>query len=298
MKNKTLLIMAAGMGSRFGGLKQIEPIGPNGEFLIDYSIYDAVQEGFNKVVFIIKRENYGVFKETIGSRVDKYIQVEYAFQDLIDIPDSYTIPSDRIKPFGTTHAILQAKDLISEPFAVINADDFYGRDAYRVVANFLNNSNDNEYCVVGYLVENTLSANGSVKRAVCQKNKDRLIDLIESSIVKENGIITATPLNGNMSMTLNSNDLVSMNLFGFKENIFTFLENDFQEFLNSNPSITDECFIPESLKKSNNSNHSNVSVLLTTAKWYGITYKEDKKDVIDAIKNMINDGIYPNNLWE
>ena len=194
-KDLTLLIMAAGMGSRFGGLKQIEPMGPNGEFLIDYSIYDAINAGFNKVVFIIKEENYAIFKETIGKRVEDKINTEYVFQDMNDLPEGYTKPEERVKPWGTAHAILCAKDNIHEPFVIINADDFYGKDAYKVASNFLKNVKEgNNYCLVGYKVANTLTENGAVKRGICKLENGNLTELIESNVEKIDGKIIAKPL--------------------------------------------------------------------------------------------------------
>lgn len=300
-KEKTLLIMAAGMGSRFGGLKQIEPIGPNGEFLIDYSIYDAVQEGFTKVVFVIKKENETIFKETVGNRVSKSIKVEYAFQDINDLPTGYTVPEGREKPWGTAHAILAAKNYINEPFVIINADDFYGRDAYKVVSTFLDEAyENNSYCVVGYLVKNTLSENGSVKRAVCIEDNGKLVELIESSIIKEDGIITAAPLDGRVSMELMENNLVSMNMLGFNATLFKYIEDNFKVFLNSglksNP-LKCEYLIPDVIYQASKDNYAKVSVLSTDAVWYGVTYKEDKEYVVSAIKKLIDNGEYPNNLW-
>ena len=206
--NLTLLIMAAGMGSRFGGLKQIEPFGPNGEFIIDYSIYDAIKAGFNKVVFIIKEENYDIFRETVGKRIEDKINVEYAFQRLEDIPEEFTLPEERIKPLGTGQAILSSKNVIHENFAVINSDDFYGRDAFLVAANFLKNTDSNTYGMVGYKVVNTLTENGSVKRGVCEADNDYLTKIIESSIIKENGVITASPLDDSPSFIMKDDDLV------------------------------------------------------------------------------------------
>ena len=198
-KDMTLLIMAAGMGSRFGGLKQIEPVGPSGEFMIDYSIYDAIKAGFNKVVFIIKEENYDIFEETVGKRIKNYINVEYCFQKINDLPAGYSVPSDRIKPWGTAHAILAAKNNISENFAIINADDFYGRDAFIEVAKFLKTATlktPKEYAVVGYNVLNTLTENGSVKRGICEEDCGYLKKLTESLVEKREYKIVAKPLDG------------------------------------------------------------------------------------------------------
>lgn len=300
-QEKTLLIMAAGMGSRFGGLKQVEKIGPNGEFLIDYSIYDAIREGFTKVVFVIKRENLELFKETIGNRVAKSIKVEYVYQDMDDLPIGYNIPEGREKPWGTAHAVLAAKEKIHEPFAIINADDFYGRDAYRVMSQFLNNDiKENHYCILGYLVGNTLSLNGSVKRAVCKHTNYELTELIESSIVKKDNVIVASPLDGKEPFIVKSNDLVSMNMLGFTPSIFPYLEKKFPEFLDNdseNP-LTKEFLIPDLIYKAKREGYAEVSILSTTAKWYGVTYREDKDDVVKAIQNLIDSGEYPNHLWQ
>ena len=296
----TLLIMAAGMGSRFGGLKQIEPFGPNGEFIIDYSIYDAIKAGFNKVVFIIKEENYDIFRETVGKRIEDKIKVEYVFQKLENIPNGFELPSDRVKPLGTGHAILSSSNTIKENFAVINSDDFYGRDAFNVIANFLRNNTDNTYGLVGYKVINTLTENGSVKRGVC-KAKDNLLEtIIESSIINENGVITASPLDGRDSFTMNSDDLVSMNMLGFTPSIYPYLEEKLVEFLNKNQDDLNSCefLIPDVLQESINEKYAKVEVLKTSAKWEGVTYKEDKDKVVEAIRKLIDEGAYPEDLWK
>ena len=300
-KNLTLLIMAAGMGSRFGGLKQIEPVGPNNEFIIDYSVYDAIKAGFNKIVFIIKKENYEVFKETIGKRVEDKIKVEYAFQDLNDLPNGYECPSDRVKPWGTAHAILSAKNLIHEPFAIINSDDFYGRDAYYTISNFLKEERkENTYAVVGYHVNNTLTENGSVKRGVCKVNNNELEKLVESSIQKIDGIITATPLDGSMPFTISQDTYVSMNMLGFNPTIFSYIEEHFPKFLNDNQDNILKCeyLIPDVLSMATNENYAKTLVIPTTAKWEGVTYKEDKEQVVKAIEKLILEGVYPQNLWK
>ena len=299
-KDITLVILAAGMGSRFGGLKQIEPIGPNGEFIIDYSIYDAIKAGFNKVVFIIKEENYDVFRETIGSRIENKIKVEYAFQRLEDIPEGYTLPSSRVKPLGTGQAILASKNNVDSNFAIINSDDFYGRDAFIVASNFLSNTTDNDYGLVGYKVDNTLTVNGSVKRGVCKTKDGKLSSIIESSIVKENNIITASPLDGRESFIMDSNDLVSMNMLLFTKTIYPYLEEKFKEFMEKNKEDLEKCefLIPDVLTDAINSKYATVSVLSTTAKWEGVTYKEDKDGVVNAIRKLIDDGVYPQDLWK
>ena len=300
MKEKTLLIMAAGMGSRFGGLKQIEPVGPSGEFIIDYSIYDAIKAGFNKVVFVIKKENEELFKETVGNRVSRHIKVEYAFQDMDDLPEGYKRPVDREKPWGTSHAILSAKNLINDNFAIINADDFYGRDAYYVMSSFLDNDySDNIYCVVGYLIKNTLSSVGSVKRGVCKESNGYLTELIESSVEKNGDVITASPLDGSCPFNISEDALVSMNMLGFNTSIFNYIEDNFPRFLDSNKDNILKCeyLIPDTVFDAMKNGFASVKVLSTSARWQGITYKEDKQLVVDEINGLIESGVYPSKLW-
>jgi len=298
---KTLLIMAAGMGSRFGGLKQIEPVGPNGEFIIDYSIYDALKAGFNKVVFVIKRENFDLFKETVGNRVSKHIKVEYAFQDMDDLPGGFKRPVDREKPWGTSHAILSAKNLIHENFAIINADDFYGRDAYYVMSKFLDeNHSDNTYCVVGYKLGNTLSLNGSVKRGVCYENSGFLTELIESKVERVDNGIVASPLDGSDSFDVTEDTLVSMNMLGFNTSIFNYIEDNFPKFLEAHKDDILKCeyLIPDTVFDAMSNGFCRVKLLSTSAKWQGITYKEDKQLVVDEISSLVREGVYPSKLWD
>lgn len=303
-KNLTLLIMAAGMGSRFGGLKQIEPIGPNGEFIIDYSIYDAIKAGFTKVVFIIKEENYELFKDTIGKRVEKQnIQVEYVFQKTEDVPTEFKHLTNREKPWGTGHAILSAKDKVNENFAIINADDFYGRDGYMVIANYLRTIEKKEkepFSMVAYQVNNTLTENGAVKRGVCEQKNGYLTKIIESNVEKIKGVINVNPLDGSESFTVEDDTLVSMNLLGFTPKIFEILEEKFYKFLEKNQDNYQKCefLIPEVLFETIEENVAEVKVLPTNAKWYGVTYREDKESVVKAIEKMIEKGEYPNNLWK
>lgn len=297
----TLLILAAGMGSRFGGLKQIESMGPNGEFIIDYSIYDAIKAGFNKVVFVIKRENEEIFKETIGNRIAGKIKVEYAFQDLFDLPENFVCPEERVKPWGTSHAILSARNLIHEPFLMINSDDFYGYDAFEVAANFLkNNESDHTYCVVGYRTENTLSENGSVKRGVCFSEDGLLTKLTESKLEKQEGKILATPLDGSASFEVTNDSYVSMNMLGFMPTVFPYLEQHFLPFLDQEKEniLTCEYLIPESMKDMIQEGYAKILLLHTDAKWLGITYLEDKEYVVGEIRKLIECGIYPENLWK
>lgn len=299
----TLVIMAAGMGSRFGGLKQVEPVGPNGEFILDYSVYDAIRAGYEKVVFIIKEENYDLFRETIGKRIESKINVEYAFQKIEDVPEGVLIPEGRVKPWGTSHAILSAKKYVNEPFTVINADDFYGYDPYQKIKDFFDNkAQENEYAMIGYKTINTMSENGSVKRGVCSKDENNLLTgLIESSIEKVNGKIIATPLEDeNNPFEIEEDTLVSMNFFGFNTSIFNYLEEEMKEFFEKHKNDLDKCefLIPNSVFKRINENKIKVKVLDTNEKWYGVTYKEDKQDLVNAINKMIKEGKYPKNLWD
>lgn len=301
--NKTLLILAAGMGSRFGGLKQLEPVGPSGEFIIDYSIYDAIRCGFNKIVFIIKKENYEIFRETIGKRIEDKIDVKYVFQELSNLPSGYSVPDNRIKPWGTAHAILCAKDVINEPFAIINADDFYGKDAYRVISEFMDKKHDGskeEFGLVGYKVINTLTLNGTVKRGVCVLHDNHLVSLDESVIEKRDNDIYATSLVTNNEYKITNDTLVSMNMMSFTPNIFKYIEDNFKKFLDENKDNLDSCeyLIPSVLSKGIKKGYCNVSVIKTNSKWVGVTYKEDKKDVVEYIKNIVEEGEYNSNLWK
>lgn len=298
-KDLTLVIMAAGMGSRFGGLKQIEPVGPNGEFIIDYSIYDAVRAGFNKVVFIIKEENYEIFKETIGSRVDKHIKVEYAFQRQTDIPKGFD-PGDRTKPWGTSHAILSAKNNVNGDFLVLNADDFYGSDAFMQASKFFSEGHLGEYAIIGYKIKNTLTENGAVKRGVCKAKDGYLTSLIESSVEEKDGVITASPLDGREPFTINADDPVSMNMFCFKKDIFKYLDDHLLEFFEKNKNDLSKCeyLIPESVYNMIDEGLVKVRVIPTTARWQGITYKEDKEKLVNEINKLIEKGEYPHNLWK
>jgi len=302
-KNKTLVIMAAGMGSRFGGLKQIEPIGPNGEFIIDYSIYDAIKAGFNRVVFIIKEENFDIFKETVGNRVSNHIKVDYVFQDIKNIPEGFNVPEGRIKPWGTSHAIMSCYGVVNEDFIVINSDDFYGRDAFMQAYEFLTDreeNNLNEYANIAYKVANTLTENGSVKRGVCEIKDNYLTSLIESKVERVDGKIIASPLDGSEPFEVEEDANVSMNFFAFTPDILDYLKNNFAEFLNNNKDNLDKCeyLLPESVFEKIKEENMKVRVVTTSSKWYGVTYKEDKESVVNAIRNMIESGEYPENLWK
>lgn len=300
----TLVIMAAGMGSRFGGLKQIEPIDDKGNFIIDYSIYDAIKVGFTKVVFVIKRENYDIFRETVGKRVEKYIEVLYAFQEIDKLPLGYEVPEGRVKPWGTGHAILCCKDLVKENFAIINSDDFYGRDAFRVIAEFLMNADNNDkietYAMAGYLVKNTLTENGSVKRGICEVEDGYLSKLVESKIDMVDGVLEAIPLEGGEKFVVSENDTVSMNMFGFTPQIFDYLEKRFPEFLEEHKDNIKECefLIPTLVFEEIEKGLARVKVLKTDAVWQGITYREDKDKVVREIKALVDSGEYPVGVFE
>lgn len=297
-----LVILAAGMGSRFGGLKQIEPIDDNGNFIIDYSIYDAIKAGFNRVIFVIKEENYEIFKNTIGSRIEKIIETHYAFQSLDFLPKGYTLPSSRVKPLGTAQAILASKEYVKDSFIIINADDFYGRDAFYVAASFLKSldkDSKNVYANVAYQVSNTMTENGSVKRGVLVINNNKLESLIESKIEKINNNIVASPLDNTNPFIISNDTLVSMNMFCFTKDIFKYIEDNFKLFLDNNKNNLNTCeyLIPSLVSDLITQNIVTCKVLSTTSIWYGITYKEDKDNVIKSINNLINNNVYPKKLW-
>lgn len=300
-KDKTLLIMAAGMGSRFGGLKQLEPVGPNGEFIIDYSIYDAVRSGFTKVVFIIKEEIYDIFRETIGKRIEAHIKVEYAFQNDDYIPSKFKdIVKKRTKPLGTAYAIYCAKDKINEPFAVINADDYYGKDALLKASNYLDNVIYNHYGIVGYIVGNTLSPNGAAKRGVMEVSNNKLFKITESSIVRKKDKIIASPLHSSKGKEIDNNTLVCMNLLLFSPDIFDILKDELYLFLSLHGKDLDnfEFQIPDVLDTCLKKNIKTIDVIDTTSTWYGMTYKEDKPLVVKALRDMTDEGLYPQPLWK
>ncbi len=293
----TLVIMAAGMGSRFGGLKQIEPVGPHGEIIIDYSIYDAILAGFTKVVFIIKEENYELFKQVIGDKISSKIEVEYVFQKNDNIREITGVTIDRVKPFGTAHAILCAKNAVHENFAIINADDFYGRDAFMKIAEFLKKNNGN-YGLVGYHICNTITASGAVKRGVCETKDGKIDYLVECSVDNATGKYIASPLSGAPSFEISPDQLVSMNMMGFTPKIFDYLEERLTSFVEENKDQLDKCeyLIPEVVCEQIKKGMVEMEVLDTTSVWYGITYKEDKELVVNALRKMTDEGLYPEEL--
>ncbi len=301
-KDKTLLIMAAGLGTRFGGFKQLEKIGPHDEYIIDYSIYDAIKSGFTKVVFIIKEEIYDKFKETIGSRIEPFIKVEYVFQNMDYIPTKYkNIVKKRTKPLGTAYAIYCAKDKIDEPFAVINADDFYGRDAFFKAYNYLNNIIYNHYGIITYKINNTLSPHGETKRGICEISSDnKLLKITESRVVKRKNKILAAPLNTNIANQIDEDTKVSMNLLLFSPDIFKIIGEELDLFLSLHQkNLADlEFGIPDILDLCLRKNIKTIDAIETTSTWYGITYKEDITTVKKAVKELTEEGIYPQSLWK
>ena len=299
-KDLTLVILAAGMGSRFGGLKQIEPIGPNGEFIIDYSIFDAVRAGFTKVVFVIKEENYDIFRETIGNRIENIIPVSYVFQKLDDLPEGYSLPEERVKPWGTAQAVWACRNEVKGNFVMINSDDFYGKNAYMKIKEFFDNATDpNTYTMVGFRVINTMTENGSVKRGVCEEENGYLTNIVESQIEKVDEKIIASPLSGDEPFEVDGNDLVSMNFFGFTDKIFAKLSNGFKDFLDRNKDDLLKCeyLIPDVVFEEIKADKK-LYVLESFDRWLGVTYKEDKENVVSEIQKLVDNGEYPNKLWK
>ena len=297
----TLLVMAAGMGSRFGGLKQIEPVGPHGEVILEFSVYDALEAGFDKAVFVIKKAIEHDFREIIGKRIEKMIDVEYAFQELDDIPAPYTVPENRVKPWGTGQAVLCAKNFINGPFAVINADDFYGRDSFAVLGAALSemDGKKDDYCMVGYRVGNTLSESGSVARGVCETNADGYLTTVveRTAIERIDGKVSFKDENGVMQ-TIADNTPVSMNMWGFTPDYFEYSEEFFKDFLKENMgNLKSEYFIPLMVNKLINDGTARVKVLDTTSKWFGVTYADDRQGVVDKIQALVDAGEYPAKLF-
>ena len=288
-KDITLVVMAAGMGSRFGGLKQIEPIGPSGEVLLDFSVYDAVKAGFTKVVFVIKHAIEKDFKEMVGKRIANRVKVEYVFQETDKLPDGYTCPKDREKPWGTAHAILCCKDAVKEPFAVVNADDYYGRSAFKQMSDFLNTDSP-DYAMVGFRLANTLTENGYVSRGVCEIENGVLKTVTERTKIVD---CKYTEDDGATWTELPADTVVSMNLWGFRPDVFGYIETGFKKFLDEKINVPkSEYYLPSVVSERIEKGEKQVRVLVAEEKWYGVTYKEDKQVVVDAITKMMNDGLY------
>ncbi len=302
MADTTLVIMAAGMGSRYGGIKQLEPVGPSGEIIMDYSIHDAREAGFNKVVFIIRKDLEKDFKEVIGNRVEKLIKVEYVFQELDALPEGFHKPAERTKPWGTGQAVLCCKNVVKEPFAVINADDYYGKEAFRIVHQFLTDPSytENQYCMAGFILGNTLSENGAVTRGVCKaNNQNRLVEIIETSGIVPAGDHANAKNAAGEDISIDLQSIVSMNMWGFKPGLFTGLETGFVDFLSGlgENELKKEYLLPTKVGELVEQNKVEVVVLRTTDRWFGVTYKEDKEAVVKSIGELIEKGEYPVNLF-
>lgn len=293
----TLVIMAAGMGSRYGGLKQIDPVGPSSEIVLDYSVYDAIRAGFGKVVFIIRPDIEADFKEAIGTKLEGQIDVEYVFQTLEKVPSNFPIPGNRTKPWGTGQAVLMVKEVVSEPFAVINADDFYGRETFEVIGKKLavTDVDSTDFSMVGFYIKNTLSSNGSVARGYCDVQDGKLATVTEYFEIErgDDGVIRHS--GGEM----NDDDMVSMNTWGFTPKLFEFLEEGFVKFLErEGGELKSEYLLPELIDGMIKNGEANVTVLPSNEKWMGVTYTEDKPEVMAGIRALVDAGVYPENLWE
>jgi dTDP-glucose pyrophosphorylase len=303
MKKTTLVIMAAGLGSRFGGVKQLEPVGPSGEIIMDYSVYDAIKAGFNKVIFIIRKDLEEDFKEVIGDRIAKEIEVEYVFQELDDLPEGYSIPEGRTKPWGTGQAVLSCMNKIKEPFAVINADDYYGKEAFVKIHDYLislDDSDKNKFCMAGFVLVNTLSDNGTVTRGVCKvDDKDMLIDIDETADLERiDDYVAGTNLATGEEVKLDINSVVSMNIWGFTPEFLIDLKTGFEEFLDKfGKEQKTEYLLPEAVKALINDGKATVKVLNTNDKWFGVTYKEDKENVVASFLELVEKGEYPKKLF-
>ncbi len=304
MNKATLVIMAAGMGSRYGGLKQIDPVGKNGEIILDYSVFDAIEAGFDRVIFVIKHEIEEDFKSVMEGKFEGRIKVEYAFQDINNLPEGYSVPEGRVKPWGTGHAVLSCKDMIDGPFAVINADDYYGKETFRLIFNEITRekspSDKYEFCMVGFKIENTLTENGHVARGVCQTDAaGYLTDIVErTKIAKKDGKIKYTEDEINWQ-EIPEGSTVSMNCWGFTKEMMTELGARFEGFLEKSKDNMLKCeyFLPFVVDDLIKEGKAIVKVLATTEKWYGVTYKEDKEIVVAALREKLEKGVYPEKLW-
>ena len=307
MKDTTLVIMAAGIGSRFGGgIKQLAPVGPNGEIIMDYSIHDALEAGFNKIIFIIRKDLEKDFREIIGNRIEKIARVEYAFQELEELPAGYQVPAGRTKPWGTGQAVLAVKGMVHEPFLVINADDYYGKAGFSKIHDYMVHEMDTEsdvydMCMGGFILENTLSENGTVTRGVCQVNEDgTLRDVTETFDIEwKDGSLKANDEQGN-PVSVNPDQHVSMNMWGLPPRFLEELETGFPEFLDNIPAgnLKAEYLLPRIIDKLIKSGKGKVKVLETRDKWFGVTYQEDKAAVVDSIRRLIEEGVYKEKLYD
>ena len=301
MAKPVLVVLAAGMGSRYGGMKQLDPVGPNGQIIIDYSIFDARRAGFETVIFIIRRENDAAFRAAIGDRLSHLMEVKYAYQELSDLPAPFTVPEGRTKPFGTGQAVLSARELIDGPFAVINADDYYGPEAFRVMYDYLSTHPDTDkyqYCMVGYQLKNTVTQNGSVSRGVCVADPEGMLESVteRTKITQEGGVIHFTEDEGKSWTELPGDTPVSMGLWGFTVSFLPEAQNRFVSFLEENLDknpLKCEYFLPSIVSSLIDEGKAQVRMLHSADKWYGVTYKEDKPEVVAAIARMTAEGLYP-----
>lgn len=304
MPKPTLVVLAAGIGSRYGGLKQLDPIGPNGEIILDYSIYDALNAGFGKVVFVIKQDIEEVLRERVGKTIEKRCETAYVFQRIGDVPEGFEAPPDRQKPWGTAHATLSCKNVVHSPFAVINADDFYGRSSYQTLCDYLKNAQDRDgvydYCMVGYVLENTLTEHGHVARGVCTVGQDGyLVEIHERTRIEKFGEISKYTEDGEHWVEIPKGTIVSMNMWGFTPSLFSELEARFPQFLQKNSDNIQEAeyFLPDVVDDLLKETKATVKVLSANERWYGVTYQQDKPRVKQAIRDLIRRGVYPENLW-
>jgi NDP-sugar pyrophosphorylase family protein len=300
MDKPSLLVLAAGMGSRYGGNKQLDQVGPSGETIIDYSIYDAIRVGFGKIIFVIRRDIEEQVKSRFIDRLKGKIEVDYVFQEITDLPEGAKVNPERVKPWGTSHAILAAKDKIKEPYGVINSDDFYGYKSFEILYDFLvNNTEENTYSIVGYRLGNTLSDHGDVNRGVCQVSADGLLEnIVETKQITKTpkGAVAPCQVGGQKIFT--GNEFVSMNLWGFKPSSFKYLEKEFRSFIDKHGSeLKSELDIPTSVDKFVKSGEIKIKVLPTDEKWFGVTYKEDKPFVVESLKKMVAAGVYPQSIY-
>lgn len=300
----TLLLLAAGMGSRYGGLKQLDGLGPNGETIMDYSIYDAIKAGFGKIVFVIRKDFEKEFKEKVLSKYEGHIPAELVFQSLDALPEGYAVPEGREKPWGTNHAVMMAKDVIKEPFCVINCDDFYNRDSFMVIGKFLSElpeNSKNAYAMVGFRVGNTLSENGTVARGVCSTDENGLLTTVieRTEIMRVEGKVSYKDEEGQW-VAIEDNTPVSMNMWGFSPDYFDYSEEYFKDFLADEKNRTNlkaEFFIPLMVNKLINDKTATVKVLDTTSKWFGVTYSADREGTVERIQSLVNEGVYPSKLF-
>lgn len=296
----TLLVLAAGMGTRYGGNKQLDEVGPSGETIIDYSIYDAIRAGFGKIVFVIRRDIEEQVKERFVERLQGRIEVDYVFQEITNLPEGVSVAPDRQKPWGTSHAILVTKDKIKEPFGVINADDYYGVESFKILKDFLvNDKKDNNYCIVGYKLGNTLSDHGNVNRGVCQADKNGFLShIVETRLIEKTKDGAVAPGPDGKQIHFTGNEIVSMNLWGFKPSCYGFLGKEFRNFINaSGMDLKSELDIPTSVDKFVKSGEITIQILMSNERWFGVTYREDKPFVVESIKKMIRNGVYPVRLY-